>query len=256
VPELFDMDARAIRRDRAARAVPELFLYERAFEDCLDRLALMQRRFERGLLIGCPDPAWPGRLRDFVVEIDVRDPGPSWARKAGGDLIIEDAWLPEEAKYDLVIAIATLDSVNDLPLALRLIRYAMRDRAVLLGAVSGGDTLRQLRNAMRAADTVSGGAAPHVHPRIDASSLAPLLQDAGFIDPVIDIDRVPVAYRSFERLVSDMRRMGATNVLTERPRFVGRAARAAAIHAFSEAGDGSRTVETFEIVHFVAWTTK
>ena len=60
VPLLFDPDLRAMRRDRAARAGAELFLYERAFADCLERIALMQRRFGDALLIGCPDPAWPG----------------------------------------------------------------------------------------------------------------------------------------------------------------------------------------------------
>jgi NADH dehydrogenase [ubiquinone] 1 alpha subcomplex assembly factor 5 len=50
--------------------------------------------------------------------------------------------------------------------------------------------------------------------------------------------------------------MGVTNVLLSRPRFIGRAARAAALRAFAAAGDGQRTVETFEIVHFAAWTTK
>jgi hypothetical protein len=48
--------------------------------------------------------------------------------------------------------------------------------------------------------------------------------------------------------------MGATNMLTARPRFIGRAARDAAIRAFATAGDGSRTVEKFEILHFAAWT--
>jgi hypothetical protein len=50
--------------------------------------------------------------------------------------------------------------------------------------------------------------------------------------------------------------MGATNVLASRPRFVGRTARAAARRAFAAAGDGQRTLETFEIVHFAAWAPK
>jgi len=33
-----------------------------------------------------------------------------------------------------------------------------------------------------------------------------------------------------------------------------RQARAAAEAAFRSAGDGSRTIETFEILHFAAWT--
>ena len=57
MPDLFDMKLRALRRDRAARIGPELFLFDRIFDDCLERLALVNRRFERALLIGCPNPA-------------------------------------------------------------------------------------------------------------------------------------------------------------------------------------------------------
>lgn len=248
------MHARALRRDRAARTGVELFLYERAFADCLERIALMGRRFERALLIGCPDPAWPERLRSFATEVDVRDPGRRFAEAGAGTTLIEDSWEPPHDAYDLALALGTLDSVNGLPVALRLIRHAMRLDGLFIGALSGGDTLPQLRRAMRAADIVAGAAAPHVHPRVEASALAPLLADSGFVRPVIDVDRVSVSYPSLDRLVSDLRQMGATNVLAARPRFVGKAAHAAAIRVFAEAGDGLPTPEMFEILHFATWT--
>jgi hypothetical protein len=132
----------------------------------------------------------------------------------------------------------------------------MRKDGLFLGALSGGDTLPQLRAAMRAADAVSGLAAPHVHPRIEASALAPLLADAGFSHPVVDVDRVPVSYASLGRLVKDLRMMGATNILKARPAFIGKDARAAAARAFEAAGEQGRTLEIFEIVHFAAWTPR
>jgi len=164
--------------------------------------------------------------------------------------------MPPEGAYDLVLAAGTLDTTNDLLLALRLIRHGMKENALLIGALSGGNTLPQLRRAMRTADSLSGTAAPHVHPRVEAAALAPLLSEAGFAHPVVDVDRAAVSYPSFERLVADLRAMGSTNILNARPRFVGRAAREAAARAFAEAGDGSRTIETFEILHFAAWTAK
>ena len=254
VPDLFDMNLRAKRRDRAVRNGPELFLLERAFEDCIERVSLLQRRFGRALLLGCPDPSWPERLAPFADEIDVRDPGPLFSLSAGAEVIIEDRWHPSANDYGLVLALGTLDTVNELPLALRLIRHAMQGDALLLAAMSGGDTLPQLRSAMRAADRVAGVAQPHVHPRIEASALAPLLLDAGFINPVVDVDRVSVAYPSFDRLVRDLRQMGSTNMLNARSRFVGRVARQAASDAFRAVGDGSKTHETFEILHLAAWT--
>ena len=121
--------------------------------------------------------------------------------------------------------------------------------------MSGGDTLPQLRSAMRAADLVMGIASPHVHPRIEASAIAPLLSHAGFVTPVVDVDRAQVSYTSFEDLITDLRKMGATNLLSARSRqSLSKPALAAARQRFAAAADGSRTVETFEILHFAAWT--
>lgn len=247
------MKLRALRRDRAARAGPEMFLLERAFEDCLERITLIARRFDRALLVGCPDPAWPRRIQ--TAQVEVLDPGPLFAARAGGKTVVEDDWRPEVAHYDLVLAIGTLDTVNDLPVALRLVRTAMGPDALLIGALPGGDTLPQLRAAMRAADVQAGVAGPHVHPRIEPSMLAPLLSAAGFANPVIDVDRVQVSYPSLVAVVADLRAMGATNVLASRPRLsLTKSAFASANRHFVDAGKDGQTVETFEILHFAAWT--
>ncbi len=245
VSPLFDPSLRPIRQARASRLGPQLFLHERAFADCLERLALLHRRFDNALLIGCEDTAWQIRLREAADAVQL-----------GGPHSLESSSTLEVGSFDLVLVIGTLDTVNDLPLALRLIRYAMRPDGFLLGAFSGGDTLPQLRVAMRAADAVRGRAAPHVHPRIEASAVAPLLSDAGFIEPVVDIDRVSVSYASLDRLVRDLRSMAATNAMTARPRFIGKAGRAAATRTFADAGSDGRTIEIFQTIHFAAWTPK
>lgn len=254
---LFDIELRALRRDRAARSGAELFLFERAFTDCLERLALVQRRFERALLIGCPDKGWPERLRELVKHVDVADPGLVFAQSAGGLNMVEDAWSPSPDTYDLVIAIGTLDTVNDLPRALLAVRLSMAAGSLFLGAMSGGETLPQLRRAMRAADALTGTASPHVHPRIEASAVAPLLSRCGFVNPIVDVDRAQVSYLSFSRLVADLRRMGATNILRERSRHpLSRAAAAAAAEEFARSAQSGRTTETFEFLHFACWTPR
>ena len=248
------MKLRAQRRDRAARIGPELFLLDRVFEDCLDRLTLVRRQFDRALLIGCPNSAWPDRLRELVENVEAADPGAAFAGSARGAQLIEDEWAPLESAFDLVVAIGTLDTVNDLQRALRSIHHSLQPDGLLIGAMSGGDTLPQLRSAMRAADHVGDGAAAHIHPRIEASALAPLLGAAGFAMPVVDVDKVQVAYSSLDRLVADLRAMGGTNILAARSRRpLSRASRAAAVQSFSAAGDGHRTTEVFEILHFAAW---
>lgn len=255
VSELFDMEARAARRDRAAHMGVEPFLLERAFGDCLERIELLGHRSKRALLLGCPDPGWPKRLGRCAADVMAADPGPLFARAAHGELVVEDQWASLPEGFGLICAVGTLDTVNSLPLALRLLAAALEPGGLLIGAMSGGETLPLLRRAMAAADRVGGGASAHIHPRIEASALAPLLGEAGFVRPVVDIDRVDVAYSSFDRLIGDLRRMGATNVLTERARTgLGKVALAAARTEFDACGRGARPTETFEILHFAGWT--
>lgn len=239
--ELFDENVRVLRRKRAFSRGPELFLHERAFEDVMDRLALVQRSFSKALLIGCADPAWRDRLGELVSAVDVIGP--------------EELMQVEPGSYDLCVSIGVLDTANDLPQDLFAMRFALKPDSLALGAFSGGDTLPALRSAMRAADESMGAASAHVHPRIEPSALAQLLSDAGFAMPVVDVDRINVSYRSFADLVRDLRSMGSTNLLAARSRrpLTREAADAAARQFVSQAIDG-RVTERFELLHFAAWT--
>ena len=249
------MQLRAQRRDRAFRREPEPFLHERAFADCLDRIGLIRQRYRSALLIGCPDRGWIERLGEFADHVEVLDPGLRFAQAAGGRQTIEDELIAEPGRYDLCVAVGTLDTVNDLPQALARIRLTLAPGAFFLGAMSGGETLPQLRAAMRAADQVRGEAVPHVHPRVEAAALAALLSAAGLATPVVDVDRVQVSYEALTRLIADLRSMGSTNVLAERSRRpLSKAEWLAAVEAFTSARTGDRTTETFEILHFAGWT--
>jgi hypothetical protein len=64
-----------------------------------------------------------------------------------------------------------------------------------------------------------------------------------------------VTYPSLMRLVSDLRSMAATNLLSARSRTpLTREALGAAQAVFAAAGDGQRTTEQIEILNFAAWT--
>lgn len=252
--ELFDTRLRALRRDRAARSGPVLFLYERTFSDILERLSTIRRSFGSVLLIGAADPELPKQLAALGGDVTVVDPGERFAVAAGGSRVVEEAIDLEPGSFDLCVAIGTLDTVNDLPGTLLRLRFLLRPDSLLIGALAGGDTLPRLRQAMRAADAAMGAATPHVHPRIEPAALAQLLASAGFAMPVVDVDRVQVAYRSFRQLVADLRGMGATNLLHSRAKAtLTRKALVAAEEEFA-ATQEAPAVETFELLHFAAWT--
>jgi hypothetical protein len=241
-------------RDRAARAGPELFLHERAFAECLDRIGDIDRRFERALLIGAPDPTWPRRLGTLAAAVETIDPGGLFAAAAEGVHAEEDRHDFGPARFDLVVAVGTLDTVNALPQALLAIRAAMLPDSAFLGALAGGDSLVTLRRAMLAADRATGPAAARTHPRIEPSALAALLGAAGFVMPVVDLDRVTLRYADLGALVRDLRAMGASNMLAQRapPRGRGWARQAAA--AFAAEAEQGRVTERIDVLHFIGWS--
>src|SRR5262249_9615986 len=124
-----------------------------------------------------------------------------------------------DASLDLVVSGLALQFVNDLPGALLQIRRALKPDGLFLAALLGGDTLTELRQAFATAEAgVEGGVSPRVAPFADVRTMGSLLQRAGFALPVTDVDRVVVRYDSPLRLMHDLRRMGATNLMVERRR--------------------------------------
>lgn len=240
---MFDRQAQQQRRARAQAMGPRLFLAERMVEELVERLAPVRRRFGRALLVGCPDERLAEPLGAYAGQLLL---APSL------DAL---AQFPP-ASLDLLLTLGQLDTADELPTLLQVVRHLLAPEALFLGAFPGNDTLPVLRSAMLAADQAQGkGVAPRVHPRVGASAFAGLLQAAGFDLPVVDVDRVRLRYRSFDDLVADLRGMGATNVLQGRSRTpLTRSALAAARSAFRSAGDEGGTVETVELIHFAAWT--
>ena len=253
-PDLFERRRRALGRDRAARTGRDLFLHERAFADCLDRLADVKRRFGRALLIGVPDPKWIGRLEALADTVESLDPGRLFAGAAGGLWAEEDRHDYGAARFDLIVAVGTLDTVNQLGPALAAIRRALRPDSVFIGALAGGDSLVALRRAMLAADQLTGPAAARTHPRIAPATLAGLLGAAGFVMTVVDVDRVTLRYASLADLVRDLRDMGASNMLAERAAPRGRHWAMLASAAFAAGAVGDRTEERIDLLHFLGWS--
>ena len=253
----FDRRARRLRRDRAAaRFSGAAYLHHAVADDMIERLSLVTRRFGSALDLGCADGYLGARLRELGIAVTSADPGYAFARGAGGVECDEDRLPFADGAFDLIVSVGALDSVNDLPGALLLIRRALRPDGLFLGAFAGAGTLPRLRSAMLAADEAEGGAAARIHPQIDVRAAGDLLARAGFALPVVDSHTVEVRFGGIGRLIADLRAMGATNVLAARSRRpLGRAGLVAAAADFANHRDADgKTTERFEIVHMLGWS--
>lgn len=253
----FDRNLRRQRRDRAQPDFGEAdYLHRMAADELIDRLELVKREFRDVLDLGCGCGYLTRRLRERGLAVTPLDAGLRFAEAAGGIQADEDMLPFPPASFDLVMSVGVLDSVNDLPGALSLIRRVLRPDGLFLGAFAGAGSLPALREAMFAADEASGVASAHIHPQIDLRAAGDLLTRAGFALPVADSHRIPVRFPHLMRLVTDLRAMGATNVLASRARIpVLRTGLAAAMAAFSAQADlDGKTTEIFEIVYLSGWS--
>jgi SAM-dependent methyltransferase len=249
VPDIFDRTTRRLRRDRAAAHFAEHdFLRAAMLDGIQDRLDTVTRGFEDVLDLGSFDGAFqppPG------ARITRCDAGFLFAQAAGGVQADEDNLPFPAGAFDLVVSAGVLDSVNDLPGALTLIRRALRPDGLFLAAFTGAGTLSTLRAVLREAE--ADRPAARIHPQIDVRSAGDLLVRAGFALPVADVESLTVRYGTLGRLLGDLRGMAATNVLTGRtPLRRDTLARAATLFADRADPDG-RTAERFEIVFLTGW---
>lgn len=253
-PLIFDPRRRAAMRDRAQqRFANHDFLYRHMWEGLLERMGDVQRPLEKVLLIGCPDRSAREALTALGKTVTCCDPGAWNAALNDGVQAEEDALPFAENSFDLVIACDTLDSVNDLPGALVLIRRILRPDGLFLSAFVGAGSLPRLRQALLHAE--GDKACPHIHPQVEVRAAGDLLARTGYAMPVADTETLTVRYASLLALMRDLRGMGHANAMTQdRTGPLSRETIARASVLFGQAADpDGRTAETFSILYLSGW---
>ncbi len=260
------------QRKRRARAGfrEAAFLHQRAAADLAERLEAIPRKFERVLALGgeglvseeiAVRPELAARV-GHVIEASWTAGVPA-GEDAGGprqpQLALDPEHLPfTNGAFDLIVAPLALTWINDLPGALVQLRLALKPDGLLLASMFGGETLNELRLSLLEAESeLTGGAAMRVAPFADLADIADLLQRAGFALPAADRDVVTVRYGEPMRLLADLRAMGETAALAERPpRTLSRRILSRAFdlyrQRFSDAD--ARVRATFEILTATGWS--
>lgn len=259
---VFDRATLRRRRERAARTWDRhAFLKREIAGRLVDRLSDIRRTFPLALDLGSHGDevaaALEGRgLVDHLVRADL---GRGFARRARGPAVVADEeFLPFAAgRFDLVLSAMDLHWVNDLPGTLIQVARVLRPDGLFLGAMLGGATLWQLRQALAAAESeIDGGLSPRVSPFADLRDAAGLLQRAGFALPVADSETIDVEYESALALMRDLSAMGESNLVVGRRRSITRRTtllRAAEIYGERFARPSGRVTASFEVLYLHGW---
>ncbi len=235
---VFDRAALRRRRTRAARRWKEhSFLKLEIAGRLVERLHDVRRSYALALDLGCHGDEVAEALAGMgVVQRLVRaDLSLAFARCAKGAAVVAD----EEA---LPFAAGSFDLVLS---------------AMSLGAMLGGETLWQLRQALTAAESeIEGGLSPRVSPFAELRDAAGLLQRAGLGLPVADSETIEVEYDNALSLMKELGAMGESNLVAGRRRGLTRRAtllRAAEIYGERFTRPSGRVVASFEVLFLHGW---
>lgn len=245
----------------AATIAPGDFLRAHVAADLIDRLSVVARHFDRGLLIGAgASAAREGFLASGrVAQMLAAEPVRALVQAQKGTVVVADSealpFAPETC--DLVVSILDLGLVNDLPGTLVQIRRILKPDGLMLATLIGGSSLAELAHAFAVAESeLTGGASPRVAPMVDVRDLGSLLQRAGFALPVTDADRLELTYASPLAAMDELRWLGLANSLTMRSRRpLTRTVLGGVIDAYGREARASddRIAMTLEILTATAW---
>ena len=266
----FTLDKRQLRRsfERAASTYDRAAVLQREVcERALERLDLMKITpaviLDAGSGTGFAAPAlarrYPGAT---LVEFDIapamlqtaRARAPRWKKWLGRqrELFVcgDNEQLPIRAgTVGLFWSNLAFQWANDLPRVFSECQRVLKPGGLLNFTTFGPDTLKELRYAFAGN---AGGV--HVNRFYDMHDVGDMLVQAGFADPVMDMEQVTLTYADVETLMRELKAIGAHNVATGRNRgLTGRRALDNLRRRYEELRRDGRLPATFEVVYGHAW---
>jgi malonyl-CoA O-methyltransferase len=244
------VDARAARRrfERAAGTYAAASRLEQEIGDrMLERLDYMRlaprRILDAGSGPGREAAMLERRFRDaLLVRADFALPmlreGRRWLFERKRPVCADAGRLPFAAgAFDFVWCNMALHWAQD-PLAwLREFARVTAPEGLVLFSTLGPDTLKELRAA----------AGPRrVHEFVDMHDLGDMLVESGFSAPVMDMERVTMAYGGPRTLLDDLKESGQTNARSDRPRGL-------PSRVLGTLGTRVENAAHFEVVYGHAW---
>jgi malonyl-CoA O-methyltransferase len=125
----------------------------------------------------------------------------------------------------------------------------LKPQGLMCFSTFGPDTLRELRSAWAQVD-----AAPHVHTFLDMHDVGDAVVRAGFISPVLDVERFTLSYSDLNKVAADLRDTGGRNADVTRRKGLSSPRKFAAMQiAYEKFRQDGRLPATCEVVFAHAW---
>lgn len=271
---IFDRNAKIIQKQRAAIAEDSSvydYIKNEVGYRLSDRLFDIKRQFNLVVDLGCGYGHVSKHISaDNVKELIMCDVCQDILNKAENPepevkvskIVVDEENLPfENDSIDLLISCLNLHWINNLPSTLLQIKNSLKNDGVFLGAMFAGDTLYELRSSLQLAGIErDGGVAPRISPFVRLRDIGALMQNAGFTMLTLDTDELIIRYPSMFELMWDLKGMGESNVVLQRPLRLNKDTMFAAAAIYDKLygcndnnSDTKGIPATFQILYMIGW---
>ncbi len=138
---------------------------------------------------------------------------------------------------------------NDLPDTFIELHRVLKADGLLMFSTFGPDTLKELRQAFRGVDQHN-----HLNRFADMHDIGDMLVDAGFAEPVMDMECLTLTYDDVRGVLYDLKRIGAHNATAGRGQgLMGKNAWARLVENYERLRRDGKLPATYEVVYGHAW---
>ena len=266
----FDIDKQRVRRafSRAATRYDAAAVLQR--EVCtrmLERLDYVKLQPERILDVGS-GTGWGGRQlaqkypKARLISLDIaigmlknaHSHSTWWQKLFGGTgqmaVCADVEALPiAPSSIDLVWSNLALQWCNDLPATFAGLNGVMKTGGLLMFSTFGPDTLKELRQAFSGIDGHT-----HLNRFADMHDIGDMLMQAGFSEPVMDMECLTLTYDDVRGVLHDLKAIGANNATGGRGQgLMGKHAWAQVLEKYEKLRRDGKLPATYEVVYGHAW---
>jgi malonyl-CoA O-methyltransferase len=153
--------------------------------------------------------------------------------------------------FDLVFANLSFIFIVDLPAMFTAIRRSLNPKGLFLFSTMGPDTLKELKQCSAAIDNKI-----YVQPFVDMHNVGDALLQQGFLDPVMTMEQLTVAYTDVVTLFHDLRFMRREYQFNGEQGLLGKTCWQRFLHMYEQYRNEDNLIPaTFEVVYGHAWNT-
>lgn len=138
---------------------------------------------------------------------------------------------------------------NDLPATFVELHRVMKAEGLIMFSTFGPDTLKELRQAFNGVDGHN-----HLNRFADMHDIGDMLVQAGFSEPVMDMEYMTLTYNDLRDVLKDLKAIGAHNTTAGRSQgLMGKNAWARLLKNYEQLRRDGKLPATYEIVYGHAW---